>query len=128
MKILVVDDQYSLRESIRMALKDKYSVITASGAREALQYLSEDHVELVLLDIKLPDIDGIKVMKEIKKRYPKIIIILMTAHAPYDTLKDALESGASGYIIKPFGRDELVEILNRVWEEKHNQTSEGRTI
>ncbi|MBI5049961.1 MAG: response regulator [Nitrospirae bacterium] len=111
--ILIVDDEIAPRESIRAVLKDKYTVATASGVEEALKYLAENPVDVVMLDLKMPKIDGITALLEIKKRYPKTEIILLTAYATLAIIKKVLELGAFGCLIKPFDKDELLDIVDR---------------
>ncbi|RJQ50078.1 MAG: response regulator, partial [Nitrospiraceae bacterium] len=77
-EILVVDDQHEVCEVIRLVLKDKYSIVTAGGAEEAFGYLTDNHVQLVLLDIKMPKIDGITVLGRIKEKHPGTEVIIVT--------------------------------------------------
>lgn len=111
--ILIVDDQIAPRESIRAVLKDKYTVATASGVEEALKYLAENPVDVVMLDLKMPKIDGITALQEIKKKYPKTEIILLTAYATLAIIKKVLELGAFGCLMKPFDKDKLLDIVDR---------------
>ncbi len=110
-KILVVDDEPALREAIRFVLKDKYSVVTASGAEEALKYMADNHVNLVLLDIKMPKIDGITAFWEIRKRHPRTQVIFITAHAIPEIVQDSLSQGAYGFIMKPFDNNKLIKTV-----------------
>jgi DNA-binding NtrC family response regulator len=112
-RILIIDDQLAPRESIRMVLKDKYDVVTAAEAEEAFRYMSENPVNLVLLDIKMPKIDGITALKEIKKRYPETEVILLTAYATLETIQKAIKLGAFGCLMKPFDKNELLAIVDK---------------
>lgn len=112
-KILVIDDELTPLESIKMVLKDKYDVTTASGAIEAFDYMAGCPVDLVLLDIKMPKIDGIKALKEIKKKYPKTEVIMLTAYMTLETNQKTLKLGAFGCLLKPFDKDELLDIVDR---------------
>lgn len=109
--ILIVDDELALREAVRFVLKDQYTVATAAGAKEALKYMTDNHIKLVLLDIKMPKIDGLTAFKEIKKRHPDIQVIFITAHATPEMVQDALAHGAYGFIMKPFDKDKLVNTV-----------------
>ncbi len=113
LKILIVDDQLALRESVRMVLKDKYAVASAPGAVEALEYIAENPVDLVLLDLKMPKIDGITALQAIKKSHPETEIILLTAYVTLETIQKALKLGAFGYLMKPFDGEELLDIVDR---------------
>lgn len=110
-EILIVDDELALREAIRFVLKDRYVVATAAGGEEALKYLTDNSVNLVLLDIKMPKIDGITAFKEIRKRHPEIQVIFISAHASPEIMQDALAHGAYGFITKPFDYTKLVNTV-----------------
>lgn len=112
LKILIIDDELAPRESIRMVLKDKYAVAAATGVAEALGYMADNPVNLVLLDINMPKIDGITALKEIKKRYPETQIILLTAYVTLETIQKALKLGAFGCLMKPFVHDKLINIVD----------------
>ena len=112
LKILIKDDELAPRESIRMVLKDKYAVAAAPGAAEALGYMADNPVNLVLLDINMPKIDGITALKEIKKRHPGTQIILLSAYITRETIQKALKLGAFGCLMKPFDHDKLINIVD----------------
>ena len=112
LKILIIDDELAPRESIRMVLKDKYAVAAAPGVAEALGYMTDNPVNLVLLDINMPKIDGITGLKEIKKRHPETQIILLSAYVTLETIQKALKLGAFGYLMKPFDHDKLINIVD----------------
>ncbi|MDP3296971.1 MAG: response regulator [Thermodesulfovibrionia bacterium] len=120
MKILIIDDQVAPRESIRMILKDKYAIAMAAEATEAFKYMAENPVDLVLLDIRMPKIDGITALKEIKRKHPETEIILLTAYATHETTQKALKSGVFGCLIKPFDKDELLDIIDRALKKRHS--------
>ncbi len=122
-RILIVDDQLTPRESIRMVLKDKYAVAAATGAEEALRYMTENPVNLVLLDLKMPKIDGITALKEIKKRHPGTQIILLTARVTLETIQKALKLGAFGYLMKPFDKEELLNIVDKALKNRDSGKS-----
>jgi CheY-like chemotaxis protein len=112
-RVLVIDDQLSPREAVRMVLKDKYEVVMASGAIEGIEYMFDNPVDLVLLDIRMPGMDGIEAIKEIKMLFPETKVILFTAYSNDVALEKALEHGADGYIVKPFDKDELLDMVAR---------------
>jgi DNA-binding NtrC family response regulator len=111
--VLIVDDQLAARESVRMVLKDKYSIAMFAGATEAFKFMDENPVDLVLLDLKMEKMDGITALKEIKKKYPQTKVILLTAYASLETQQKAIELGAFGCIMKPFDKDELLNMVDR---------------
>ena len=112
LKILIIDDELAPRESIRMVLKDKYAVAAAPGVAEALGYMADNPVNLVLLDINMPKIDGITALQEIKKSHPETEIIFVTAYATLETIRKALNLGAFGFLMKPFDHDKLINIVD----------------
>lgn len=119
--ILIIDDELSPRESIRMVLSDKYNVSTATGGHEGLEFMHRHHVDLVVLDIMMPGMDGITTMKEIKKRYPETEVILLTAFASIKTAKSAVRYGAHDYLTKPFDKDDILKVVERGLNKKHTR-------
>ncbi len=105
-KILFVDDDESILDAAKTALEVYgYEVETASSGYECLEKLGD--VDLVFLDIKMPKMDGIETLKEIKKRKPSLPVIMITAYATVDTAIEAMKRGAFDYIKKPFNIEEL---------------------
>lgn len=111
--ILIIDDELAPRESIRMVLKDKYSVATATGAHEGLDMMSERPVDLVVMDIKMPKMDGITALQQIKKKHPDTEVVLLTAYASLETARDAIRFGAFDYLIKPFDKDNVLLVVEK---------------
>lgn len=116
--ILVIDDELAPRQSVVMVLKDLYNVSTASGAYEGLEYMNRNPVDMVVMDIRMPEMDGITALKEIKKKYADTEIVLLTAYANLDTARDALICGAFDFLIKPFDKDELLLIIKKGMEKR----------
>ena len=112
-KILVIDDDMSARESLRMVLKDRYAVALASDAEEGLNYLQKESFDLMILDIKMPRMDGIATLQEIKKLSPETEVMLLTAYASLETARDAVRYGAFDYLIKPFDKDDLLNAVRK---------------
>ncbi len=109
--ILIIDDELGPREAMRMVLKDDYTVLTASSGKEGLEYLSKNHADLVILDIKMPDMDGISALQEIKKNNRDTDVVMVTAYASLDTARSALRFGAHDYLIKPFDKDDVLHVV-----------------
>lgn len=110
-KILIIDDELGPREAMRMILKDYYDVATAASAREGLEYLLKNKTDLVILDIKMPDMDGIAALKKIKEEQNDIEVIMVTAYASVETARSAIRYGALDYLIKPFDKDDVLNIV-----------------
>ncbi|RLF35253.1 MAG: hypothetical protein DRN03_05495, partial [Thermoplasmata archaeon] len=113
-RILVVDDEKAIRWSLGEALRNAgYEVDEVENGEKALKLFQDDPVDLVILDLKLPDIDGIKVLKELKKIEPALPIIMMTAYGEVETAVEAIKSGAYDFLQKPFQLEKMkIEIKN----------------
>ncbi|HXH21752.1 MAG TPA: response regulator [Dehalococcoidia bacterium] len=112
-RVLVVDDEMGPRESLRMLLKPHYEILTAASARAALEMLQEFRPDLVILDIKMPEMDGLEALRRIKRFDPSIEVVMITAYASLETVKLALSHGAFEYLIKPFSRQDLDDVVRR---------------
>ncbi len=119
--IIVIDDELAPRESIRMVLKDHYTVNTASGAHEGMSMLERDPVDLVVMDIKMPKMDGITALQEIKKNHPDTEVVLLTAYASLETARDAIRFGAFDYLIKPFDKDDVLAVVKKGLEKRRTK-------
>ena len=106
--ILVVDDELSIRESLRGWLEqDGYQVETAVDGPTALAMIQENHFDIMLLDVKMPKMNGITVLMKLKERDPETAVVLMTAHGAIQDAVEALKLGAYDYLLKPFELEEL---------------------
>jgi PAS domain S-box-containing protein len=112
-RILVVDDEIGPRESLRMLLKPAYEVKTASSGRDALDEIPRFHPDLVILDIKMAEMDGLEALRRIKQLDASIEVVMITAYASLETVKLAMTHGAFEYLIKPFTRQELEDVVRR---------------
>ena len=116
--ILVVDDDSGVRESFRLILEDHYEVLDAPDGPQALEVLRAAQVDLVLLDIRLPEMDGIEVLERIKAIDEGLEVILVTAVKTVRTAVAAMKLGAFDYLTKPFEEDELLALCNRALEKR----------
>ena len=107
-RILIVDDEPSLREMLGIVLRrDGYDVLTAANGRQALEQLSRERIDLLLSDIRMPDLSGVEVLRAAKDANPDVVAFMMTAYASTDTAVEAMRLGAVDYFTKPFNMDEL---------------------
>lgn len=119
-KILVIDDELMPRYAIQQVLKGKYTVLTAAGGKEGLDLMAQNSVDLVVLDLRMPDMDGITVLKEIKKRYSDTEVILLTAYAGVESARSAVRLGALDYLSKPFDKDEVINVIERGLQKRRD--------
>ena len=119
-KILVVDDDQQVRGYFSKTLSEVtgFSVEVAETAEEALQKLQEVMFDLVLVDLKLPDMDGLQLITEIVNSKPEILTVLITGYGSSDVAVEAMKRGASDYLTKPFDLDDMVIRLRKVLLEK----------
>jgi DNA-binding NtrC family response regulator len=106
--ILLINDQFQLREFIRCMLMDKYRIASVRGVEEAFKYMADHPVNLVLLDVKIARLDGLTILREIKERYPATVVILLAAYASIETIRKAFQLGAYGFLMKPFDINKFV--------------------
>ncbi|MCJ7785143.1 MAG: response regulator [Desulfobacterales bacterium] len=111
--VLIVDDEIAVRECVKMILKNDYEVFLAKNAEEAFLQIKEHSPDIILLDIILPGLDGLKVLERIKQNDPSVIVIMVTATTTVKTALEAKKLGAYGYVTKPFDIDELRLIITR---------------
>ena len=115
--ILIVEDEKLIRWSLRERLeKEGYEVREAASGKEGLDALSAGECDLVLLDYRLPDQDGIEVLKAISRDFPDTLVIMMTAYSTVDSAVEAMKLGAYDYLNKPFNMDELVLTIEKALE------------
>ncbi len=116
--VLVVDDERGVRQSFNMVLKDEYHVLLAGTGEKAIDIFQENPIDLILLDILLPDIDGIDLLKKFKQTDPNTEIIMVTAVNDLQTAVKAIKLGAYEYIIKPFIVDDVLTVIGRALEKR----------
>ncbi len=115
--ILVVDDENGVRQSFNMVLKDDYNVLLAANGEETMEVFGKNRIDLILMDIRLPDTNGISLLKKIKEIEPDTEIIMVTAVKEIQTAVRAIKLGAYEYVIKPFVVDDVLTIISRALEK-----------
>ncbi|MBW2656514.1 MAG: response regulator, partial [Deltaproteobacteria bacterium] len=117
-KILIVDDDKSIRKGLSLALDDKYRTITAGDGLEALRLFENERPDIVLLDVGLPEIDGTEVLKRLKRNHPDASVIMVTAVEDIKTIVKAIKLGAYDYLVKPINSQELLLTIAHALENR----------
>ena len=119
-KIIVIDDNADIRDTLSIFLnKIGYKTETAQTGQEGIKKITKEFYNVALLDIKLPDIEGTELLKPLKEKHPKMDVIIMTANASLNSAVQALNNGASGYIIKPINLENLLTYVKNSIEKQH---------
>jgi DNA-binding NtrC family response regulator len=119
MKLMLVDDEERFLETTKKLLSRKgYAVLTATSGSEALDKLITENVHVVILDVKMPGMDGVTTLKAIKSHYPLVEVIMLTGHATVESAVDGLKSGATDYLMKPADLDELIKKAEEAYEKR----------
>lgn len=117
--ILVVDDELGARESLSVILEDDYKVVSVASGKEALEALKKAQVDLVLLDVHMPDMDGIEVLKKIKELDEEVDVVMVSALNMARRAVDAIKLGAYDYITKPYEPEEILSTAARVMDRRN---------
>lgn len=117
-EILIVDDEPDMLELLKRSLEPDLGCrfSTASSAKAALKILSEKHIDLALIDIKMPEMDGLELLELIKRKWPDLTVVMMTAYGTIETAVYAMKQGAYDFITKPFDHDALLLRLEKALE------------
>ena len=116
--ILVVDDEKNILEAFKILLEDKYTVFTCDCGEKVLKLIDTKNIDIVLLDIIMPDIDGIEVLKRIKEKVPTIDVIMITATNTAENAVKAMKLGAYDYVVKPIDKDYILMVIERLIEKR----------
>jgi len=118
MVLMLVDDEERYLETTRKLLERKgYRALTATSGSEALMKIAENQVHVVILDVKMPQMDGHETFREIRKRFPLIEVIMLTGHATVESAIEGLREGAFDYLMKPTDVDVLIEKAEEAYEK-----------
>jgi len=119
-KVLLVDDEVPFVEAITKRLtRRKMNIIPAFSGEESLKRLEEmDDIEVIILDVKMPGMDGIETLKEIKNRHPLVEVIMLTGHATVESAIDGMKQGAFDYLMKPCDMDQLTSKVKEAATQK----------
>lgn len=117
-KVLIADDQELIRDSLRIVLSGNpdFSVSTALNGIDVIRAVRMDKPDVILMDIRMPEMDGVQCTQIIKENYPEIKIIILTTFDDDEYIFSALKHGASGYLLKGISTDRLIEAIHKVYQ------------
>lgn len=119
-KILIIDDDKRIRDIIKIQLgKNEFIILEAQNQLEAFNVFETNRVDVVLCDIKMKEIDGITVLKQIKSRSPDLPVIMLSGFINKEISDEARQAGCFDFITKPVKRQKLLEIINKALKEKN---------
>jgi DNA-binding NtrC family response regulator len=121
-RVLIVDDELDFLETIVKRLQDRGFVAHgAESGEKALEYLQHNEVDTVILDVKMPGMDGLRVLQTIKLRWPLVEVIMLTGHASVESGIQGMQMGAFDYVMKPARLDDLLQKVRQALERKKLQ-------
>ena len=121
-RVLLVDDEEEFVEALGERLEVRgFDVATALSGAEALERIQEREIDLVILDVQMPGLDGVEALRQIKQRKPLVEVIMLTGHGTVQTAIDGMKLGAFDFLLKPTETEELVEKIRRAFSRKAEQ-------
>jgi two-component system, OmpR family, response regulator len=125
-RVLLVDDEEDFRETLQKRLRNrKLQVECAENGYKALELLQAQDFDVVILDVKMPGMDGIETLKEIKIKKPNVEVIMLTGHASVESGIQGMQLGAFDYVMKPVPLDELLDKMRQAYERKAMRAAHG---
>lgn len=129
MKLMLVDDEERfLQTTAKMLTRLGYDAVTASSGMECLQKLEQDLIHVVILDVKMPGLDGLETLKRIKQQFPMVEVIMLTGHATAESAVEGLKSGATDYLVKPTDIEALVAKAEAAYQKRVDLESKIRMV
>ena len=126
-QILIVDDEQNILLYLSEALEDEgYSITTKSNGKDAIATLEKEEFDLLLVDLKLKDMDGLQIMREAKSHWPDTVVIMLTGHGSLESAMEAIKYGASDYLLKPASVADLKESIRRGLEKRQQSLQQHR--
>ena len=119
--ILIVDDEPGPREALNMVLKPFYGIYNASGGPQAIEMIRKTPIDLAIMDLRMPGMQGIDLLREIKKERGQLEVIILTGYGTLKTAVEAIRAGAADYLLKPFNVAEMISVINRVLSKKRQR-------
>jgi DNA-binding NtrC family response regulator len=128
MKILVVDDERIVLESVKKILEENYEVEATLSGRQGLEWAVHKNYDVVLTDIRMPDIGGMVVLRDIKRAKPGLPVMMITGYASVSSAVQAMKLGAADYIEKPFTPDDLIKAVNLTIEKANSRPPDEQAL
>jgi two-component system OmpR family response regulator len=123
-RVLLVDDEDDFRETLQKRLRNRKLLVEgAENGYKALELLQAQDFDVVILDVKMPGLDGIETLKEIKIKKPEVEVIMLTGHASVESGIQGMQLGAFDYVMKPVPLDELLDKMRQAYERKAMRTA-----
>ena len=120
--ILLVDDEADFVEMLSLRLKESgETVLTAHSGSQCLEILEKSQIDVIILDVKMPGMDGIETLQAVKKRHPLIEVIMLTGHGTIDTAVQGMKLGAFDFLMKPADFDVFTAKVNQARQRRHDQ-------
>jgi DNA-binding NtrC family response regulator len=118
-KVLLVDDEVEFSETLIKRMKKRnVDIVGVQSGEEALQTLDQDPIDVVILDVRMPGMDGIETLRALKKKHPLIEVIMLTGHASVEVAVQGMEFGAFDYLMKPMQIDDLLYKIQDAYQQK----------
>jgi putative two-component system response regulator len=117
--VLVIDDEAGPRDALKVILRPFFNIQSAESAQAAIDVLNKQEIDLITLDQKLPDRQGLDLLQEIKQDHADIEVIIITGYGSLKSAMEGIRHGAAGYLLKPFNVTELITLVNQTLEKKH---------
>lgn len=118
-KVLIVDDEVDFVETIVKRLRDKgYTAEGVHRGKDAIELLNEEDFDVCVLDVRMPGMDGIETLREIKKKRPALEVIMLTGHGSVESGIQGLQLGAYNYVMKPVPFGDLLQLMSQAYERK----------
>ena len=129
LNVLLVDDEVEFLETLVKRMKKRnVNVFGVKSGEEALKFLEQNPLDVVVLDVRMPGMDGIETLREIKKRHPLVEVIMLTGHANMEVAVQGMELGAFDYLMKPMDIDELLYKVQDAQKKKSIQEDKIKNI
>ena len=116
--VLIVDDEFGVRESLRMLLKSHYEIFTAQDGEEALEVLKERKIDLITLDLNMPKLSGIETLREIRKIDAEVPVIIITGYGTQKDEEETRQYGVTDFIPKPFNTSKIISVIDGILGER----------